>query len=287
MRTNRVYPYLLLAPALFLIGAISLYPTLYSLWLSMQRFRRGQGEFAWFRNYEIIFTTDNFYESLRATMIFGAFFVLLTMFFAFLLALIFNRRPRHGSVYMTIIFLPWMLSEIVSGIMFRWMFLPQFGVLQNMIGPWFGEDFRFLGTGSGAMTVVIVASLWRALAFAMLLLLAGLQTIPREVNEAAAIDGANRWQTFWNITWPLALPTTTVTVLLLSIQAINATGMFLAITEGGPGRSTEVLSLHMYKEAIEFSNFGYGAALSVVMFALNAVLAVFYIRTLRRETTVA
>lgn len=133
------------------------------------------------------------------------------------------------------------------------------------------------------MGIVTGATIWRSLAFAMLLILAGLQTIPREISEAASIDGATAWQNFWQITWPLALPTTVVTILLLSIQAVNATGMFLAITNGGPGRSTEVLSLYMYREAIEFFNFGYGAALSVVMLGLNAILATFYLRAMRRD----
>jgi ABC-type sugar transport system permease subunit len=283
--TKRIYPYLLIAPAMTLLAAVSLYPTLYSFWLSLHRFRRGQAEFIGLRNYVQIFAGASFWESLWATLSFGLIFVSLTVGLAFLLALIFNQRPRGAGFYMTIIFIPWMLSEIVSGVMFRWMFLPQFGVLQNWLGPLFGENFRFLATPGGAMGVVTSATIWRSLAFAMLLILAGLQTIPREITEAAAIDGASRWQSFWQIVWPLVLPTTTVTVLLLSIQAVNATGMFLAITNGGPGRSTEVLSLYMYREAIEFFNFGYGAALSVIMLGMNTLLAMVYLRTMRRDLT--
>lgn len=281
--TKRIYPYLLIAPAMALLAAVSLYPTLYSFWLSLHRFRRGQAEFIGLRNYVQIFTGASFWESLWATLSFGLIFISLTVGLGFLLALIFNQRPRGAGFYMTIIFIPWMLSEIVSGVMFRWMFLPQFGVLQNWLGPLFGEDFRFLATPGGAMGVVTSATIWRSLAFAMLLILAGLQTIPREITEAAAIDGASRWQSFWQVVWPLVLPTTTVTVLLLSIQAVNATGMFLAITNGGPGRSTEVLSLYMYREAIEFFNFGYGAALSVIMLGMNTLLAIVYLRTMRRD----
>jgi ABC-type sugar transport system permease subunit len=121
------------------------------------------------------------------------------------------------------------------------------------------------------------------MAFGMLLLLAGLQTIPPDIYEAAEIDGASRWQSFWKITWPLVMPTTQVTIVFLTILAINAAGMFLSITGGGPGRATEVLSLYMYREAILFFNFGYGAALSVVMFLLNALLAIIYLRALRSQ----
>jgi ABC-type sugar transport system permease subunit len=284
MRVNKFYPYLLIAPALLFIGAVSLYPTLYSLYLSLNRSRRGQLEFVGFRNFEIIFNSNDFWESLWNTAIFGIFFVVLVMVLAYLLALMFNSGVSLGGIYMTIIFIPWMLSEIVSGVMFRWLFLPQFGLIQNLLSPLF-NNIIFLGSASGAMGVVTGATIWRSIAFAMLLLLAGLQTIPNDLSEAAAIDGANRWQSFWKITWPLLLPTTLVTVLFLTIISINAAGLFLSITGGGPGRATEVLSLYMYREAILFFNFGYGAALAVIMFLLNALLAIIYIRTLRSQVS--
>jgi multiple sugar transport system permease protein len=166
------------------------------------------------------------------------------------------------------------------------MFYRDYGVLQNLLGPLFG-NVTLIATGFGAMGIVILASIWRSTAFVMLLILAGLQTIPKEVYEAAAIDGATAWQTFWRVTWPLVLPTTLVTLVFLSIQAINSIGMFLAITGGGPGRSTEVLSLHMYREAIQFFHFGYGSALAVVLFLINALLAFVYIRALRRDNALA
>jgi multiple sugar transport system permease protein len=289
MRTHtwhKLYPYILIAPAVIFVTAVSLYPTLYTFYLSLHRFRQGQLEFFGLRNFEIIWNSRGFWSSLQLTGIFGLWFLGLVMVCGLLLALVFNRKLKGNSVYMTIIFIPWMLSEIVAGIMWRWMFLPNIGVLQNLLGPLLGSggsDFRFLATGSGAMGVVIAATFWRALAFATLLLLAGLQTIPGELSEAAAIDGANRWQNFWRVTWPLVLPTTQVTVVFMSIQAINAVGMFISITQGGPGRATEVLGLQMYKEALEFNNWGYAGALAVVMFLINAVLAFVYLRALKAQ----
>jgi multiple sugar transport system permease protein len=284
MRQGKIYPYLLIAPALLLITAVTLYPTLFSVYLSLNRSRRGQLEFVGLRNFEIIFSSSDFWQSFRLTAVYGIIFVGLVMIFAFLLALIFNRGLRFGGLYMSIIFIPWMLSEIVSSVMFRWMFLPEIGILQRLLGPVFG-DIILLGNSSGAMGVVISATVWRSVAFAMLLLLAGLQTIPGELTEAASIDGATRWQAFWKVTWPIVLPTTQVTIVFLTIQAINSAGMFLSITNGGPGRATEVLSLYMYREAIVFFNFGYGAALAVILFMVNAVLAVLYIRSLRSQVS--
>lgn len=280
------YPYLLIAPALLFVTTISLYPTFYTFYLSVHRFRRGTLEFVGFRNFQVIWESRNFWNSLRLTGAFGFWFLLLVMVVGLLLALVFNRKLSGNSAYMTLIFVPWMISEIVAGIMWRWMFLPNIGVLQNALGPLLGssaDPYRFLASGAGAMGVVVAATFWRALAFATLLLLAGLQTIPSDLSEAAQMDGATRQQAFWRITWPLLLPTTQVTVVFMSIQAVNAIGMFLSITQGGPGRTTEVLSLQMYREALEFNNWGYAGALAVVMFLVNAVLALVYIRGLQSQ----
>lgn len=286
MIKKKLYPYVLIAPALLFVSAVSLYPSLYTFYLSTQRFRRGAAEFVGLRNFQVMWESRNFWNSLRLSGVFGFWFLLLVMLLGLGLALVFNRKLRGNGVYMTLIFIPWMISEIVAGIMWRWMFLPNIGVLQNFLGPLLatgGESFRFLATGSGAMGVVVAATLWRSLAFATLLLLAGLQTIPGELGEAAAIDGANRWQNFWRVTWPLLLPTAQVTLVFMSIQAVNAVGMFLSITRGGPGRTTEVISLQMYREALEFNNWGYAGALAVVMFAINALLALVYIRGLQSQ----
>jgi multiple sugar transport system permease protein len=235
---NRLYPYILIAPAILFVSAISLYPTLYTFYLSLHRFRRGTLEFVGFRNFRVIWDSSSFWNAIQLTAVFGIWFLMLVMVVGLLLALAFNRNIFGRGVYMSLIFIPWMISEIVAGIMWRWMFLPNIGVLQNFLGPILGsggDEFSFLASGSGAMGIVVAATFWRALAFASLLLLAGLQTIPGELGEAASIDGANRWQAFWRVTWPLLLPTTQVTVVFMSIQAVNAVGMFLAITQGWTG----------------------------------------------------
>jgi len=283
---KRIYPYLLIGPAVVFVVFVSLYPALYTFYLSVHRTRRGVMEYIGFRNFEIIWESSNFWNSIQLTFIFGFAFLLLVIGLGLALALVFNSRLQGNTLYMTIIFIPWMISEVVAGVMWRWLFLPNLGVLQNLLGPLFASDggtYMFLSDGTGAMGVVVMATFWRSLAFATLLLLAGLQTIPSELGEAASIDGANRWQAFRRVTWPLLLPTTQVTVVFMSIQAVNAIGMFLSITGGGPGRATEVLSLQMYKEALQFNNWGYAGSLAVVMFFINAALAVIYIRSLQSQ----
>ncbi len=283
---NGYYPYLLTAPALLFITAVSLYPTLYSLYLSMTRSKKGVTQFVWLDNFKIILRSTDFAESLRNTLVFSSLYVILTVVIAYVLALLLNRGLKLTGVYMTIIFLPWILSEITTGVVWRWMFYQDYGILQNLLGPLF-NNVALITRPWGAMGIVIAATVWRSISFAMLLLLAGLQTIPKEVHEAAAIDGASGWSAFWKVTWPLALPTTIVTIVFMTIQAVNGVGMILSITEGGPGRATEVLGLQMYRQAMQFYNFGYAAALSVMLLLLNVVLAFFYLRALQRENALA
>ena len=286
MRKSGIWPYLLIAPAFLMLFAVTLYPTLYSLYLSLHRIRKGELEFIGLRNFQVILSSSDFWESLRNTATFGVFYVIITLFIAFLLAMLFNRGVIFGNVYMTLVFIPWVLSEIVSGVMWRWLFFSNYGVLQNLLEPLAGGK-TLLATAGGSMGIVIAASTWRSMAYIMLLILAGLQTIPKNLYEASAIDGATDWQTFWKITWPLIRPVTLVTFVLLTIESINAIGMFLSITDGGPGRSTEVLSLHMYREALQFFHFGYGSALAVVMFFINVILGVVYLRLLRGDNDLA
>ncbi|NPV86493.1 MAG: sugar ABC transporter permease [Anaerolineae bacterium] len=281
-----LYPYLLTLPALVFITIVSLYPTLYSFYLSMTRSKKGIIEFVGLRNYSIILRSADFRQSLWLTIIFTVFYVLLTVIIAYILALMLNRGLKLTGVYMTIIFLPWVLSEITSGVVWRWMFYQDYGIIQNLLAPIF-KGKALITTNWGAMAIVIAATTWRSISFGMLLLLAGLQTVPREIYEAASIDGSNGWNSFWKVTWPLVRPTTIVTTVFLTIQAINGVGMVLAITEGGPGRATEILGLHMYREAMQFYNFGYAAALSVVLLLINIVLAAFYLRALERENALA
>lgn len=281
-RLRRALPYVLILPALLCVGAFILYPTLFSFGLSLYENRRATFVYVGLENFQKLLGNTLFWAGLGRTAIYGVLYVSMVIVFAYLLALIFRGRIKGTSFFLTVIFIPWMLSDIVAGILWRWLFLPRVGLLQNTIGPLLG-DYSFLAEGTGAMSVVLAAAIWRGTAFALLLLLAGLQTIPGELTEAASIDGANRWQQFWNVTWPLMLPTTQVTLVFLSIQAINAVGLFLSITDGGPGRSTEVVSLQLYKQALQFNNFGFASAVSVVMFFINAGLALIYLNALRTQ----
>ncbi|NJP04610.1 MAG: sugar ABC transporter permease [Chloroflexaceae bacterium] len=205
--------------------------------------------------------------------------MLITVSLGLLLALLLNQGLRFSPLYLVLLFLPWVISDVVAGTMWRWMFLSDYGIVQELLRPW--VDRTLLADSAGAMAIVIAASVWRSLPFAIVLLLAALQTIPRDLFEQAVIDGASRLTLLWQIVLPLIRPQLVVLILLLSLRGINAVGLILAITAGGPGRATSTLSFYLYQQTWQFGEMGLGSALAVVMLGLNLLLAGLTLVTLR------
>lgn len=274
-------PLWLLFPALITLIIIQIYPTLYSYYLSFGKIRAGKYTFVGLNNYIRIFNNSDFYESLGKTAVFTVSSLVICIGFGLILALLFNRRNRLTPFYMACIFIPSILSEVVSGTMWSWMFQQSYGIIQVVLNPLI-NNYSLLSRPEGAMVIVIMASIWKHLSFTALLFLGALQTVPKEVYESAALDGATPWKSFWQITMPIIRPTTLVAVLLTSIRGINALGLILATTKGGPGAATMTTAVYLYRTAWQFGDFGTAAALSVVMFLINVVLAVIYIRLLRK-----
>jgi ABC-type sugar transport system permease subunit len=285
-RFRKTVPFLLLSPVLILIGFITIYPTLYSFWLSLTRMEPVTGDFYFvgIKNFLSLLPSREFLVSLRITLTYTAMYVIITMILGYVLALMFNRKIRLTGIYMTLIFIPWILSEVIAGLTWRWIFNPQLGIVEIIL-----QRIQLSPMGGmvnhpiGALLIMVAVSVWRFVAYIMILLLAGLQSIPKEIFESGRVDGVTRWKAFWKITFPLMKPTTLVAVILITIGAVNYVGLFLTITNGGPMRSTEVFSLFLYHEAFEYFNLGYAAAISIMMLIVNLILAFFYIRSLRSE----
>jgi ABC-type sugar transport system permease subunit len=215
-------------------------------------------------------------------------YVVITLTAGFVVASILNRKLRLSGLYLTLLFIPWILADILAGIVFRLLVVPDYGVLSGFLGnpeifppkglsiltaarpsPWFGE-FPF--PPSPAMIYLILAAAWRALPFITLLLLAALQTIASEVIESARIDGANSWQVARRITIPLILPTLVVALFSLILGGMNGVGMVFSLTGGGPGTTTHVLSYHLYTLGWSRLRFGQAAALALMIAVVNWLL---------------
>lgn len=287
LQINRKYrwlPFWLLLPAIVILLALQVYPTLYSVYLSTTRVRRGEFQSVGLRNFERLLDPANvsFRESLQNTLIYTGSYIILTVSIGLGLALLLNRRYKFTGIYLVIIFIPWVISDVVAGTMWRWLWQPTYGLLQNTLNnltPNLGDLYTSAG---GAMAIVVVAAVWRGLAFTTLLSLSALQTVPNEILESASLDGANRFQRFFSIILPQIRPNLLVMILLTTIQGINSVGLIFSITRGGPGGATRTAAYYLLQTAWEQGDFGLGAATSVMLFFINMVLTIMYINLLGR-----
>ena len=287
-RTDKWLPFWLLAPTIIVLFIVQVYPALYTVWLSVHE-REPQG---WvpvgLDNFRRILSASLFQESVGHTVVFLVGYVALTLILGFVVAQILNRKLRLSGFYLTLLFIPWIIADIIAGIVFRLLVVPDYGVLSGVLGdpnlfpptglsiltaprpsPWIGE-FPF--PPSPAMIYLILAAAWRGLPFITLLLLAALQTIPSEVIESARIDGAGGWKVIRYITIPLILPTLVVALFSLMLGGMNGVGMVFSLTGGGPGTTTHVLSYHLYTLGWIRLRFGQAAALALMIAVINWLL---------------
>ncbi|MDQ6673548.1 MAG: sugar ABC transporter permease [Chloroflexota bacterium] len=288
-RTRRrrldVLPYLMIAPALLAIGAFSLAPTVYGIVVSLYRVEFVELlSFVGFRNYSQVLSDPSFWSSARVSFTFTSCSVVLTFLGGFGLALLGNQKLRFRSAFRSIALLPWITSYVVTYLIFRWILNADFGLFNAVLVEGFGlPRVNWLGDPFLALTALIGVDVWRAAPYAMVLLLAGLQGIPPELYEAAAIDGATRARSFFAITLPLMRPTILILLVLLTIIDFNVVVAMLVLTGGGPGTATEAMSLRMYNEAFTYTRMGPASAIAMIIFAANLVLTGVYIRLLRTE----
>lgn len=295
-QNSKLLPFLLLLPALLVIGIVQLYPAFYSIQLSFNKVAGGNLTPIGLRNFEQVFGSTSFQESVWHTGFFLLGYIVLTMLLGLGIALLLNHKLRFRGVYIALLFIPWVLSDVIVGLVFKLFVDPDSGIFSPLFAlPFFGLNGSALLTQvpaysvpgiplppAPAMLYLIAAAAWKALPFVTLLILAALQTVPKEVLESAAIDGATSWQSFKGITFPLVLPSVVVALFNLILGGMNGVGMVFSLTGGGPGSSTEVLSYLLYQIGFGALDFGRAAALSVFIAAINLTLIILALRVSRR-----
>ncbi len=293
-------PYWLILPSLFFIVAIQLYPALYSLVLSTRRTETGTGRqiFVGLNNFQRLFTSSSFGESLGHTIFFLVGYSLLTMIVSLTIALLLRQRMRLTTAYITALFIPWVISDLIAGVVWRLFVVPDYGQFSPFFAnpALFGEPngISILTTParnpwidgipfppSPALIFLIVAASWKILPFITLLILAALQTVSLEVLESASIDGATGVQSLRHITLPLIAPMLTVALFNLILGGVNGVGMVFSLTGGGPGTATEVLSYLLYSIGFSKLDFGLAGALSVFLALFNFALIALTLRSSR------
>jgi alpha-1,4-digalacturonate transport system permease protein len=286
------WPYLLLLPTVALLFAFTLYPLVQGLWMSL--FRRGLvvvpqvpesiPVFVGLDNYLQLIANKDFMVSLLRTVLFVIVAVPLQLVAALSLALLLASQTRFNAVIRTIVFFPSMISGLIIGVIWAWLFARNSGLVNyglSLAGipavPWLEQDQL-------AQTAVVVAWVWGGAGFNMMILIAGLTAIPKDLYEAAAIDGTSRWRTFTRITLPLLEPSIVVVVVLGVIGAFQVYEIVVSLTTGGPGRATVFLVQNIYETAFKKPNqAGLAAAQSGVLFLILMVLTILQLRVARRR----
>jgi multiple sugar transport system permease protein len=274
-RDRRQFAWALLTPAALVLLVFQVVPILMGIDASLRDYSLTDPAhpFTGLRNFRRVLTDAQF---LSVVLVNTFAFMLLSVAGGVVLGLVFAlllNRPFWGrSVARTLIVFPLMVAPVVASIMIAWIFNDQFGVANAVLGLLGVPPVAWLVNPRLGLLIVILTDVWLQTPFYVLIILAGLQSMPREPHEAARVDGANVWQVFRNVTLPLLRPVLLVAIVIRSIDAFRVFDTVWTITKGEPGRATEVFSIYAYKEAFVFLNFGMGAAASLVGAAIIMVV---------------
>ncbi len=281
---------LLAAPAILTILLIAIVPLAQTLQDSLfqisLKFENAPRPFVGLNNYLLLLTDADWFNALRVTTIVTLASVAVELVLGMLIALLINRAFRGRGIVRASVLVPWALTTVVSAKMWAWIYDGRYGVFNDVLMR-FGliqQPIIFLVRPELTIWAMVAAEIWKTTPFMALLLLAGLQLIPHELYEAAALDGASRWQSFWRVTLPVLKPTILVALLFRTIDAVRMFDLPRVLTNGGPGKSTETVVLYTYNTFFTSLNFGYGSTLAVATFLLVMLVSFVYIKVLGAPT---
>ncbi len=286
-RAERLLGIALVLPALLILGGIVIYPVLRLVGLSLTNLDLSSGlpeRFVGLRNYFDLWSDPTFTQSLTTTVILTVVTVPGGMLAGLGLALLANLGFRRKWPVRLALLMPWAMPLAFTGLIFAWFFDGEYGLINGVLrlfgiaGPiWFNSVFW-------SYFAVSLTIIWKSSSFVALVLLAGLQAIPRELYEAASIDGAGRWRQFRGVTLPLLRPAIAVALIFRTITALQTFDIPYTMTKGGPGSSTQTLAMYIYQSTVDDLALGRGAAIAIVLALISLVVSVFYMRQLRAAT---
>ena len=281
------YPYFLLLPLILILGAIIFYPIGYAIFLSLNNYvltRPHEIGFSGLSNYIKIFAGDKvFWRALVRTGRWVFWTISLELLLGLVTAWLLNQEFRGRNIIRSVILIPWIFPSVLTGLIWVWMFDDSYGVINDILFKLhlISDFIPWLSQSSTVLYSVIIAQVWHGIPFFAIMILAAMQGIPEELYEAARIDGSNKWQEFWYVTWPAILPTTMIVTLLRTIWTASYVEHIQIMTGGGPGESTLTLPVYIFRRAYSYLDFGYGAALSIVLIIMLSGLVWVYLRMIR------
>ena len=278
----------LVAPAALLLALVVVYPVYDLIKTSFYALKLSEGpadpRWVGLANFAQAMRDATMWESVRTTLVIIVTTVPGALVAGLGLALLANRAVHAKWLMRLAMLMPWMLPLVFTGLLFRWFFDYKLGIVNDVLGRFGMAAPQWLSSPNLATAAIVVAIVWKTSSFVAMVLLAGLQSIPRSLYEAAEIDGASQWRQFLEITLPMLRPAIVVALVFRTITAIQTFDIPYAMTGGGPGNSTETLAMYIQKTSIDFLDFGYGSALATLMFVVSMAATSFYLKYIYRDT---
>ncbi len=275
--------YIFLLPALVMVLTFAVYPLLYNFSLSVHEVNSrtlfsGERPFVGFDNYIRVFTNEDFLLIFKNTILFTVVSVFFQFLFGLLFALYFHQKFPFHKPLRGLLLIGWVIPPAVIGTIWRWLFNSDIGVINYLLEFIGAGAVPWLAQSGTAMIAVLVANIWFAVPFNMILLTSGLVSIPNTVHDAAAIDGTNYLQKVWYVILPMIKPNILVTIVLDTIYSFRSFPLIWNMTKGGPVNATTVMPVWSYVQSFDFFNFGVGTAISVIIFLALLIVSIVYIR---------
>ncbi|HIQ97976.1 MAG TPA: sugar ABC transporter permease [Candidatus Limivivens merdigallinarum] len=280
---KKMEPWLFLLPVLVVLLLLFGYPLINSLIMAFQNYKLTAPNditFNGLENFAKLFDDQDMGMIIRNTVIYVVVSVLGQFLLGLTLAMALNKPFRGRSLYQSVVFLPWAFSGFVIGLIYRWSFNGEYGIVNNLLMNLgiIDDKIAWLGTPGFSLAVVIIAMIWMGIPFFAIMILAALQSIPEDVYEAAEMDGCGVVRRFFSITLPYIKPTLISTVLLRTIWIFNSFDLVVVITDGGPANSSQTLPAYMYSSAFSSYDFGFAAAIGVVLMVVLGLYALIFLK---------
>jgi len=287
--SDKAIAWLFVSPTIVLLLAINIFPLIWTIYLSFTNYKANRAgrelKFIGLRNYERILSDSDIWHNMQVTAHFLCWTILLQVLLGFALAWLINKTFKGHSFWTTIILLPMMLSPAVVGNFWTFLYQPQIGLFNYIVTFFTGADpssFQMLGDVVLSPWAIVIVDTWMWTPYTMLIILAGLKSVPDYIYEAAEVDRASAWRQFWSITVPMVLPFLMLAVMFRGIENFKMFDLVVELTSGGPGSVTELASINLKREAFEKWRTGYSSAFAIILFVTVFGTASIYVKALNK-----
>ena len=285
---RKILPFIFLFPALVFFIVFQIYPLIKGLQMSFYHWELLPGktsQFIGIQNYINAFTDPIFLRASKNTLYYALVTVPGQMILAMIAAVLLNALPRGRGFFRVLYYIPVITSWVIVSLLIRYLFQSPEGLINYFLTNFLHitkTPILWMNKASTAFIPILILGIWKGIGWSMVIYLAALAGVPKELQEAASIDGANSWQNYWRITFPLISPTIVFTLVMLIIGGFNVFISVYLITGGGPMQQTEVMLSYAYHQAFDYLDFGYGAALTYTMGAIIIILSILQIKFFRK-----